>query len=231
MSSPSYVAYTPKRHSTQTSISSLSQLHSQHSSSNSSSSSSSSTTTTRPTHSHSYSQSSTHSHNESTTTNNHHHGNGWLKSPQPRLAIPRPPLNNWTSASSSTSTASYSSYSRSPNPPSSFASRVGSPPTSHSHSPIPPNTLPYSPSPRPPTSPSPHTSPQKPQKKVQEYEGGRMPFLREFQPVGVRGDRTEEFLKCRKKGREERKGEELRLERRLDKVRRRSREPSLRNSN
>jgi len=45
MSSPSYVAYTPKRHSTQTSISSLSQLHSQHSSSSSSSSSSSTTTT------------------------------------------------------------------------------------------------------------------------------------------------------------------------------------------
>jgi len=52
-----------------------------------------------------------------------------------------------------------------------------------------------------------------------------MPFLREFQPVGVRGDRTEEFLKCRKKGREERKGEELRLERRLDKVRRDARNP------
>ncbi|GAA5900360.1 uncharacterized protein JCM6883_002821 [Sporobolomyces salmoneus] len=230
---PSYIPYTPKRHSTQSSIASLSQLQSQQSSSYSHSSSS---------------RASSHTRNTSSIDSN----NGYLGFPvpqQPQRSLSaastgtgRPGMVNHPSNSSTTSssTGGYQAG-RSPlNAPSMLHSSTApvsggggrgggtsSTPTtstSSNHSP-----RPFSPPPSVhasssrPLSPSPstHSSPTKqPQQLQQHSTGGRkmMPYIQTFQPPGVKRDRTEEFLRVRKGRRREKAGEEERLERRVDKL-------------
>ncbi|GAA5931302.1 uncharacterized protein JCM15063_001430 [Sporobolomyces koalae] len=223
---PSYVAYTPKRHSTQSSIASLSQLQQQQSpqvpSSAGAAPPSSSTSAAYHVRTGSLTRPSPHG-------NGHARGDSWLKQPQPRVGttLDRPALiaNQWTSASSFASNSSTSGLSRSPaqNSSSPFPNhRAVSPP---SHSPIPPHTLPFSPSPRPPTesrsaTPQGPPSPTKrPPSRPQSIPPGQtMPYLGTFQPLGVRADRTTEFAQARKRLRREKLGDEERLERRLDKL-------------
>lgn len=191
---PSYIPYTPKRHSTQSSIASLSQI--QHNPSSSSSSSSS--------------RAPSHHRTSSSQSDN----NSWLKSPQPqRYSLERPLLVNqhhWNSQSSSQSTITTTgtaSYQRSPlNAP----TTIGSP--------IPHNTLPFSPSPRLQAPPQPSTSTSPSPSSSTTPHQSTIPYLTSFQPPGVKRNRTEQFIKLRQGKRRETLGEEERLERRLDKV-------------
>ncbi|GAA5947238.1 hypothetical protein JCM3765_001585 [Sporobolomyces pararoseus] len=218
---PSYIPYTPKRHSTQTSIASLSQVQSSTSSSSSQSQPPSTSSSRAPSHSR-------------TTSSARSDYSPWLKSPQPN----RPSLigvnHQWQSSSSTTSSSTTTTQNgRSPlNAPTTQSyhqSQLGTDNNKVSisaSSPIPHNTLPFSPSPRPPQSqpsPSPvngnssttipHSS--TPTKRSRTVV---VPYLESFQPVGVRRDRTEQFFENRRNKRREKLGEEERLERRMDKL-------------
>ncbi|PRQ73881.1 FYVE zinc finger-domain containing protein [Rhodotorula toruloides] len=230
MSSPSYVPYTPKRHSTNNSITSIHQL---------------SSSSTPPHHGPSplggpASSSRTSSGLVRPSAANADSSSSLLKAPQPS----RPALPAQFSGLSTVSVASSGSGEGSGG--SSGASRgqsqmgrqaydvrqARSPPPAPSNRPTPPpSTFPFASvppgqSPFPPGTPDRSRSPEKPSGSPAPYansttrqpQRGKMPYQAGFQPHGVRRDRSDEFFGQRKRCSEARKLDEGRLERRLEKL-------------
>ncbi|CEQ39923.1 SPOSA6832_01500 [Sporobolomyces salmonicolor] len=240
---PSYVPYTPKRHSTSSSISSF--HHQPPSPSRPSfshpASSSSSSSTARPASPTPQqralsplalgapgSRSSSAAlvrpgtgaggSNGNMSSSSSSAPNAFLRQPQPsRPAFPQP----WT-GSSSASTATHSS-----------AVAAGTAPSSSSTSP-PPGSLPRPTPPPPPSlfpfasvpagsSPFPPCSPVPPSsssstRRAPSPEKARMPYQAGFQPQGVRRDRSASFFEARESAAEGKRLEKGRLARRLDKL-------------
>ncbi|GAA5911037.1 hypothetical protein JCM5296_004603 [Sporobolomyces johnsonii] len=228
---PSYVPYTPKRHSTSSSISSLHHPPPSPSRASSNPSSSSSLSTARPpspTQPHRGpsplalgapgSRSSPAALVRPNLNGNGSAPNSFLRQPQPsRPTFPHP----WT-GSSSASTATYSSAAPAGTAPSSSST---SPPPGSLPRPTPPpppslfpfSSVPAGSSPFPPSSPAPPSSSSS-TRRAPSPEKARMPYQAGFQPQGVRRDRSASFFEARERAAEGKRLEEGRLARRLEKL-------------
>ncbi|GAA6026987.1 hypothetical protein JCM8097_006018 [Rhodosporidiobolus ruineniae] len=212
-SSPSYVPYTPKRHGTSSSISSLPRAFSP-STPPSSSPFAGGTTSRAP--------SSLGGPPSALVTDA-----GGLKAPQPsRPALP----SQWSGLSGSSGAPAP------PQPPSQAASSPSSPPPRPTPSPafpfstVPPGQSPFG---TPHRAQSPDKRPAAALQQQQQQGGGsssssraaspggargKMPYRPGFQPQGVRVDRSDEFFEKRRGKSEARKLDEARLARRLEKL-------------
>ncbi|BGP30149.1 carboxypeptidase Y-deficient [Rhodotorula toruloides] len=230
MSSPSYVPYTPKRHSTNNSITSIHQLGS---------------SSTPPHHGPSplggpASSSRTSSGLVRPTAANTDSSSSLLKAPQPsRPALPAQfsGLSTVSVASSGTgegfagpsvgsrgqSQMSRQAYDvrQARSPPPAPSNRPTPPPSTFPFASVPPGQSPF-----PPGTPDRSRSPERPFGSPAPYangttrqpQRGKMPYQAGFQPQGVRRDRSDEFFQQRKRCSEARKLDEGRLERRLEKL-------------